>query len=133
MGRINLGAGSSGPRCSVFSRLAGFGLQMWVWGGGGHSSRWMRSIPKVYLFPAALSCSSRTWGPGASGAGTRGLHAYPLQHPKPQAGPRGVLTLTQEPQSLKAYASLHEQGRPNDLSRVTQTRDRQDPNLKQRV
>lgn len=35
MGCINLGAGSSGPRCSVLSRRAGFGLQMWAWGGEG--------------------------------------------------------------------------------------------------
>lgn len=30
MGCINLGAGSLRPRCSVFSRLASFGLQMWA-------------------------------------------------------------------------------------------------------
>ena len=35
MGCINLGAVSSGPRCSVLSRRAGFGLQMWAWGGEG--------------------------------------------------------------------------------------------------
>ena len=35
MGCINLGAVSSGPRCSVLSPRAGFGLQMWAWGGEG--------------------------------------------------------------------------------------------------
>lgn len=34
MGFINLGAGSLRLRCSVFSWLARFGLQMWVWSGG---------------------------------------------------------------------------------------------------
>lgn len=43
MGRINLGAGSSGPRCSVFSRLAGFADVGLGWGRDTHSSRWPHS------------------------------------------------------------------------------------------
>lgn len=39
MGCINLGAGSSGPRCSMLSWRAGFGFQMWAWGGRGDGTQ----------------------------------------------------------------------------------------------
>lgn len=90
------------------------------------------------VYPQGLSipCSAQLQQPDVGAWGFGGWNKGPphLPSPAPQTpGPRSVLTLTQEPQSLKAYASLHEQGRPNDLSRVTQAGDRQDPNLKQRV
>lgn len=43
MGRINLGAGSLGPRCSVFSRLVALGSRCGSGLGAGHSSRCMQS------------------------------------------------------------------------------------------
>lgn len=71
MGRINLGAGSPGPRCSVFS---------WLWAPDVGLS-WGRD--------AAPDGGSRA-GSGALGTGTRGLHVRPLrQLPPPPQGQGG--------------------------------------------
>lgn len=121
MGLINLGAGSLGPRCSVFSRLAGFGLQMWARVGEGHSSRCVQSEQEwlqaqlQHLGPGSL----RPWG---LGQWVSPLTPFPAPQPQP-TGPRAKRdsgfpkTRTQESQSPKAYAPLLE---PRDLPRVAQ-------------
>lgn len=84
MGRINLGAGSSGPRCSVFSRLAGFGLQMWAWVGVGPGSRCVR--------PEQKCLRGGTWAQeaGAPEAGPRRLSTHARSStPPPAHGPQG--------------------------------------------
>lgn len=133
MGRINLGAGSLGPSCSVFSRLAGFGLQMWAWVGVGHSSRCVRAARL-----RVGTWAQEAWGSEGPAKGL--LHSRPFQHPthSPQApGPKKgsgfKKTPTQELQSPKAYASLHEQGWSLGTCPRSHSQGRQEPQQEQRA
>ena len=116
MGCINLGAGSSGPRCSVLSWQAGFGFQMWAWGGEGGWD----TAPDV----CSLS-KGRLWDSAAAPQGPRGLGlqglgqgasllaaapAHPPLQPLGLGGFRVHRTLTQQLPSPEAPASLCEQG-----------------------
>ena len=115
MGCINLGAGSSGPRCSVLSWQAGFGFQMWAWGGEGSLG-----APDV----CSLS-KGRLWDSTAAPRGPRGLElqglgqgasllasapAHPPLQPLGLGRFRVHRTLTQQLPSPEAPASLCEQG-----------------------
>lgn len=70
MGCISLGAGSSGPRCSVLSRRAGFGLRC---GPGGGGRRGWVTAPDVCRPEQRDDCGTQWQHPGPRGLELRGL------------------------------------------------------------
>lgn len=115
MGCINLGAGSSGPRCSVLSRASWLGLQMWAWRGGG----WV-TAPDVCRLKQWDDCGTQWQHPrGPRGLELRGLgqgaSVCILSSPPttPALGPQGFRAhRTQDPATTS-----QERLRPHFLSK----------------